>query len=267
MTLRDIRHILEEARSIGTIEWIYFEGGEPTLFYPILLKAVKEAAGSGFKVGIVSNAYWATNHEDALEWLRPFAGLVEDLSVSSDLYHYNEKLSQQAQNAQSAARELEIPLGFISIAQPDTSTGESVAGQIPPGESNIMYRGRAVEKLAPKTSHQPWESFSECPYEDLQDPGRIHIDPLGHLHICQGISLGNIFETSLAKICESYHPETHPISGPLLAGGPAELTRRYNLPHLEAYADACHLCDQTRHQLRSRYPGILTPDQIYGIYD
>jgi len=28
---------VSEAVKIGTIEWIYFEGGEPFLFYPIIL--------------------------------------------------------------------------------------------------------------------------------------------------------------------------------------------------------------------------------------
>ena len=49
-------------------------------------------------------------------------------------------------------------------------------------------------------------------------------------------------------------------------GGPAELVRRFDLPHNEGYADACHLCYSTRKTLRSRYPNLLGPDQIYGIY-
>ena len=40
----------------------------------------------GFRVGIVSNAYWATSLQDAMECLKPFAGVLADLSVSSDLY-------------------------------------------------------------------------------------------------------------------------------------------------------------------------------------
>ena len=71
MTLRDVRQILQQAEELGTVKWVYFEGGEPFLFYAVLLKGILEAASMGFQVGIVSNGYWATDVEDALEWLRP----------------------------------------------------------------------------------------------------------------------------------------------------------------------------------------------------
>ena len=61
-----------------------------------------------------------------------------------------------------------------------------------------------------------------------------------------------------------YDPQVHPIVGPLLAGGPAALVERYELPHEPRYADACHLCDHARRQLRPRFPELLTPDAMYG---
>ena len=90
-----------QAKEVGTVNSIYFEGGEPFLYYPILLNAVQSAKNQRFEVGIVSNAYWATSFEDALEWLKPFRGMLMDLSVSSDLFHYSEELSRQAENAGS----------------------------------------------------------------------------------------------------------------------------------------------------------------------
>jgi MoaA/NifB/PqqE/SkfB family radical SAM enzyme len=266
MTLNEVHHILHQARELGTVNSIYFEGGEPMMYYPILLKGVKEAHAMGFSVGIVSNSYWATNREDALEWLHPFAGLVEDLSISSDLFHYNEKVSQQTKNAAEAAEELGIPLGIISIAQLGDEAGDTSVGQLPIGESGIMYRGRAAEKLVSQAERFPWEGFNKCPYEDLRDPGRIHVDPLGYMHICQGISIGNILYEPLRTIWSRYNPDEHPITSALLDGGPTELVRRYDLPHQTSYADACHLCDQARHNLRQRFPEMLVPDQIYGIY-
>jgi MoaA/NifB/PqqE/SkfB family radical SAM enzyme len=127
-----------------------------------------------------------------------------------------------------------------------------------------MYRGRAAVNLAPRAEGKDWEQFTCCPHEDLREPGRVHVDPLGHVHICQGISLGNVFERPLKEICAAYDPDRHPITGPLLEGGPAELMRRAGLPHAERYGDACHLCYETRRALRARYPDILTPDQMYG---
>jgi MoaA/NifB/PqqE/SkfB family radical SAM enzyme len=267
MTLQNIQEILRQARSLGTVEWIYFEGGEPFLYYAVLVRAVKEAADAGFRVGLVSNGYWATSVEDALEWLRPLAGLVEALSISSDLYHSGENLSQQAKNASMAAEQLDIPIGLISIAQPEATNAVSVIGQLPAGESAIMYRGRAAEKLVGRAARQPWTQFTECPHEDLREPERVHIDPFGNVHICQGISPGNVFRTPLDEICEMYDADLHPITGPLLQGGPAELVRRYELPHEDGYADACHLCYEARKALRGRFPGILTPDQVYGVLE
>ena len=264
MRLAEVRNILEQAAALGTVRSIYFEGGEPFLYHPILVQGVSEAKSMGFKVGIVSNSYWATSLEDALEWLKPLAGKLDALSVSSDLFHYSEQMSQQARAACQAAEKLGIPVGVIRVAQPEQAAA-TASGQLPEGESGVMYRGRAAEKLAGKAPHRPWDTFVECPHEDLREPGRVHVDPLGNLHLCQGLSLGNLFQRPLAEICASYQPEAHPVAGPLLAGGPAELVRRYGLPHAERYADACHLCDAARRGLRAQFPEILTPDQMYGV--
>jgi len=263
MTSRNIRKILKEAGR-AEIEWIYFEGGEPFLYYPVLAEGVRWAASSGFRVGVLSNCYWATDFEDALEWLRPLAGLVQDFTISSDLYHYSEVMSQQARNATAAAEKLGIPVGMISIAQPEVTDSAATLGQLPPGESAVMYRGRAAAVLAAKAVKQPWKQFEKCTRERLRNPGRVHVDPFGNLHICQGISVGNLYRVPLREICENYAPDSHPIIGPLLDGGPAELVHRYRLPHEENYADACQLCYEARKALRLRFPEILGPDQMYG---
>lgn len=218
----------------------------------------------GFSVGIVSNAYWAEDLESALEWLRPFAGILEDLTVSSDLFHYSEKVSRQAHNAAKAANELGIPVGTISIARPDDQALAG-PGQIPEGDSGVMYRGRAAEKLVANVPHHPWTKFTSCPYEDLREPGRVHVDCYGNLHGCQGIVIGNLFRQPLKEIAASYNPDGHYIIGPLLIGGPAQLVRTYGLEHQPEYADACHLCYSIRQILRTRFPHILTPDQMYGV--
>ncbi len=265
MTLQVVEEILQQAQESGTVQWIYFEGGEPFLYSAVLLTGVQEAADRGFQVGIVSNGYWATSEADAIEWLRPFAGVLQDLSVSSDLYHWSETHSQQARDANAAAAHWGIPVGFISVAQPETVNAATATGQLPTGESAVMYRGRAVEKLADQAEKSPWEQFNQCPYENLRDPGRLHIDPFGNLHICQGISVGNLFQESLASICETYDPDSHPITGPLVTGGPAALIKHYKLPHETVYADACHLCNHACRLLRPKFPHFLGPDQMYGV--
>ena len=264
LTFEQIEDILKQAKDAGVTS-IYYEGGEPFLYYAILKKAVQLAAGMGFSVGIVSNGYWANSISDAEEWLRPFVGLVEDLSISNDFFHCGVAVGERPQNAVTAANHLGIPTGTISIAQSGVEAKQT-HGQIE-GEGAVMYRGRAVEKLAESADSHPWEGFDACPHEDLVEPGRVHLDPLGNLHICQGISIGNLFEKPLMQICEEYDVDSHPICGLLHSGGPAALVTEYNLPHESSYADACHLCYEARTKLRVRFPELLTPDQMYGMME
>lgn len=263
LTLAQIEDVLGQAQAAG-VDTIYYEGGEPFLYYALLLRGVDMAHAMGFQVGIVSNAYWAQTHDDAIEWLRPLAGKLFDLSISSDSYHYSEETIQQVKNAVNAARHLNIPVGTISVAPPEATDATNPRAKLE-GEAGVVFRGRAAEQLASRATKHPWDQFNECPYEDLREPGRIHLDPLGNLHICQGISIGNLFEKPLKEICVNYDPEAHPVCGPLLAGGPAELVRQYNLPHDTSCADACHLCYEARKKLRSRLPEALGPDQMYGV--
>ncbi len=265
MTLETLRHVVQQAVDLGTVESIYFEGGEPFLYYAVLLEGARLARQQGFHVGVVSNSYWATTVDDAIAWLKPLVGLIDDLSISSDKYHYNEELSRQANNARAAADRLGIPIGLISIAQPQTIEAEFSFGQLQAGESSVMYRGRAAVKLIEHAPRYAWTQLVECPYENLREPGRVHIDPFGNVHVCQGIVIGNVLRTSLREICGAYDPDAHPIAGLLLNGGPVELVRRYKLEHEESYADACHLCYEARRALRSRFAEVLTPDQMYGV--
>lgn len=263
LTLEQIKLILEQAKEAGVTS-IYFEGGEPFLYYALLLRGVEMANGLGFSVGVVSNGYWAHTQNDALEWLRPLAGKLDDLSVSCDLFHYSEEMFQQAQNAVEAAKQLGIPVGTISVAQPEETEASSSHGQIESGAA-VMYRGRAIEKLVPRSSKKSWDTFTECPHEDFHEPGRVHLDPLGNLHVCQGISIGNLFEKPLTQICAEYDADAHPVCGPLMNGGPVALVTEYGLSHASDYADACHLCYEARTKLRVRMPEVLGPDQMYGV--
>ena len=264
MNRETIDHILDQAEDLGTIEWIYFEGGEPFLFFELLLWGVQQSHQRGFQVGIVSNAYWAEDADKAMEKLRPFAGLIQDLSISDDTYHGSEPHGNTA-IARRAAEELGIPVDFISVNGPDREEANATRPRISADDTTVHYRGRAAEKLAPLVRHQPWESFTTCPWEDLRQPERVHVDSMGNLHICQGLSIGNLLKNPLTQIMANYDPDTHPVIGPLLDGGPAALVRQFALDHEQEYADACHLCYRSRSKLRGKFPDILTPGQMYGM--
>jgi MoaA/NifB/PqqE/SkfB family radical SAM enzyme len=268
-TLRQIRNILTEAKKLGTVNYVSIEGGEPFLYYPIMVKAVKEAVNLGFHVEILSNCFWATCPEDALEWLHPIADTRDvELSLSSDLYHGENWESEEVKSAAKAAKTLNIKTGVISVKHPDTEVprlNEIEGAKVDFWE--LMYRGRAFSKLAEKTSRKPWREFTKCSYEDFTKQERVHVDPFGYVHVCQGISIGNAWQKPFSKIIEEYDPYANPILEPLIHGGPAALAEKFSLPHDEVYADACHMCYALRYMLRNKYPNILVPNQMYGEFE
>jgi len=266
-TIDQIRRVYEEMAKIDTMEWVYFEGGEPFLYYPIMVEGLRLAKGMKLKTGIVSNAYWGTAVEDAELWLRPLSQLdISDLSLSDDAFHQGEGGVNTARIAMQAAKNLGFPAGSICIEEPvvqrsidEESRGEPVIG------GNAMFRGRAVEKLIKDLPRKSYKEFTECPHEELVRPKRIHIDPFGHTHICQGISMGNMWQTPLSELDTTYDASQHPICGPLVKGGPAELAREYDVDHEEKYVDACHFCYEVRKSLIDRFPEYLAPRQVYGL--
>lgn len=261
-TLEKLERALGQVSQVPSVKWIYFEGGEPFLYPPLLLHGVRLAADSGYRVGIVSNGYWAMSTPDALGWLRPFAGLVHDLSISTDLLHFEKRISDQSRHGLAAAESLGIPARTIICETGDTS---QPAGRGEPVESGgILFRGRAAEELAEERLAGRWDVYAECPHERLDDPSRVHLDPFGEVHLCQGLSLGNIFDQPLVELFAEYDPRNHPVVSTLLAGGPAELVRQFDLGHEDRYADACHLCYQARSLLRAEFPEVLTPGLMYG---
>jgi len=249
-TLEQIEKVLDEAAKINTIKWIYFEGGEPFLFYPLMLEGIKAASAKGFKTGIVTNAYWATSEKNAELYLKPLRELnISDLSISDDTLHNKNEKSSAAKNALSTARKLGLPAGTICVEI----------------DNGVMFKGRAAHKLADKLTKKDWQEFSECPYENLESPGRVHVDAYGNVHLCQGISMGNLWETPLSTLVKNYSANFHPICKPLIEGGPAELAREYNIRHEDKYVDACHLCYLTRLALIDKFPKFLAPKQVYGL--
>lgn len=266
MKISDIRQILNEAKGAGNIEWIFFEGGEPFLYYKTMLWGLRTAKDYGFKSGIITNAYWATSIEDAIEWLIPISEIgISDLSISDDIYHYCETGENLAQYAYEAAKTLDLPVGKITIEDPKKYMKEIEWRGQPVIKGRVLFKGRAVEKLVEELPRKPWKEWDKCVHEDFSNQKRVHIDPFGYVHICQGITIGNMKNNPLPELFANFNPEKHPICAPILRGGPAELVREYQIEHEESYVGECHLCYLARLHLRKRFPHILAPDQIYGV--
>jgi len=262
-TLRQVKAAIEEMKRIESVEWVYFEGGEPFMFYPLMVEGLRLARDAGFKLGIVTNSYWATTEENAELWLKPLLELgVSDLSVSDDAFHY-ENEENPSKNALRAAKRLGIPVGTIRINMP-TKLEMLINKGRPILRGGALLKGRAAETLAEKLPKRRYDRFTECTAENLREPGRVHIDPYGNVQVCQGISIGNMWETPLSTLDAEYDPERHPIIGPLLEGGPVLLAKRYGVKHEKGYASECHFCYMVRLALLDRFPRHLAPRQVYG---
>jgi hypothetical protein len=233
-----------------------------------MLEGLKLAKSNGFKTGIVTNAFYANTVEDAEVWLKPLIEFgISDLSISDDTFHSGDEKETPAKYAIEAAKKLGLPVGSICIEEPKIEyvkdskyeKGQPVIG------GDVMFKGRAVDKLiTDDLPRRNWKEFNECPYEELEKPDRVHLDAYGNVHICQGISIGNMWKTPLSEIIQNYNAKLHPICAPLKKGGPAELCRKFKVEHEEGYIDACHLCYNVRKALLERFPKYLEPKQVYG---
>jgi len=266
-TCEQLRRAFAEIERMGTVESVYFEGGEAFLYYPLLLKGLRLAATLGLRAGIVTNAYWATSTEDAEIWLGPIRDIgIADLSVSDDAFHQSTGGSNPAKLALAAAVNLGIPCDTICIESPAPATcqRESPCKGQPVIGGGVLFRGRAAEKLTVGLPRRRREELTSCLHEELREPARVHLDCYGNVHICQGLSMGNMWETPLCDLAREYNARQHPICGPLLSGGPSALAKEYGLELADDFVDECHYCYTVRKALVDRFPAYLAPKQVYG---
>ena len=129
----------------------------------------------------------------------------------------------------------------------------------------MLFKGRAAEKLTIGLPTRSCEEFTTCPHEDLVSPERVHVDAYGNVHLCQGLSMGNMWEKPLADLVRDYDPQAHPIAGPLVRGGPKQLAEEHGLAMGDGYVDECHKCYTARKLLLPRFPKHLAPQEAYGL--
>ena len=267
-TIAQLQRTFDEIAKIGTVDGVYFEGGEPFLYFPLMLEGIRRASSMGLDSGIVTNSYWAHSEDDARLWLAPLKELrITNLSVSDDDFHGQSTVESNAQKAARAAKAMDIPTGTICIEgatvehgdEDGDHKGEPVVG------GGVKFRGRAVEKLAEGLPTRRWDEFTSCPHEELAEPKRVHVDAFGHVHLCQGLSMGNMWKTPLSRLVADYRPDMHPICRSLIDGGPALLGKKYGILNDHRFIDACHCCFYVRRALIDRFPEFLAPHQVYGL--
>lgn len=248
MTAGQISQYIDAAVASG-VEKVAFEGGEPFLYYPNLVGGVRAAQARGLGATVLTNGFWALSVPDARRWLKPLTDLGPlGLAISTDEYHGEEEEARRADVAARAAREMGIEPMIFRTA-----------------EQNVMFRGRAAQMLAESVPGSDPADFTTCPHESLLEPGRVHADAQGFLHLCQGLCPGRMGDGDLTDLLDRQNLEKHPLIGPLASGGPAALVDAFDLSLEGTFADACHLCYRAREALRPRFPQYLGPDRVYGV--
>jgi hypothetical protein len=221
---------------------------------------------ASLRAGIVTNSYWATSEEDAEQWLRPMRDLdIADFSVSDDEFHSSKGAQSPGAIAHRAAKRLGFPCAKICIKPPTVPQAPDAAGGKgrPVTGGGVLFKGRTAEKITAGLPVRPCKELTTCPHEELADPERVHVDAYGNVHVCQGLSIGNMWKTPLSKLWRDYKAGEHPIVGPLVEGGPARLVERFGLKMAGAYVDECHLCYLARKSLLPDYPEYLAPPQPF----
>ncbi|UCD92657.1 MAG: radical SAM protein, partial [Methanobacteriota archaeon] len=157
MSLDQVRNILQQSKDTRTVEMIYVEGGEPFLYYPVMIETLKIAKEMGFDIGLLTNTYWATDRKDSVMWLEPVSKLgLKDFSISSDPLHYGDLDSERTKNAEAAARQLGIPTAVMYVECGEEEDRDRI-GDAKIGYGGLMYKGRAADKLTEDAPKKHWK--------------------------------------------------------------------------------------------------------------
>ena len=70
---------------------------------------------------------------------------------------------------------------------------------------------------------------------------------------------------TLSELIYNYRSNSHPICGPLIRGGPAELAKELGMMPETGYIDECHFCYLTRRRVIGKFSDFLSPKQVYGL--
>ncbi len=260
MTLEKLNELLQQAIDQGTVREIFFENGETIILHWILVKAVHQAHMAGFITGVRTNGYWATDIISARNWLKPLvkAGLNK-LEMPGFLIDNDLDETTKLHPGLNVSRQLRLNTRFIPIDPPADVPDLNIASTFPGHDASCRIHKAVTDDSLPQ---YPWDTFASCPYENLENPERLRVDPQGNLQLCQGLLLGNVWEKPLKEIVDSYNPENHPIVSHLWAGGPALLAEKYQVDHEQVYANVCHFCYKTRQSLYPQFADFLAENQV-----
>lgn len=272
MTLADLRQAFEVVASWGQGRQVHLTGGEPFLFFDLMLEGTRVAAELGVTVYAETSAAWCVDEATVGDRFRALqeAGMAAVL-ISCSPYHAEKIPPIRTITAVRAALKVWGPRGVIiyqpaylkviqqfglehptALSRYEELMGMEEAGRLLWGGYGIIAGGRAGYRLGHLVALRPAEVFAEddCAADILIAP-HSHMDLYGNYvpGFCGGLTVADWrYEDPLRR------PFAHELVELLIEQGPYGLFQmareRYDYRPLPAgYAGKCHLCVDVRWHL------------------
>lgn len=278
-----------ELKKHNHLEMVVMLGGEPGLFPDLTHALAKGIRQLGLPVRIETNASYAISEEQAYNFLQPLYALGASVMFSLDAFHDDfiplTRIKNAVQVSQALKGQYYLEMAFLNVSRRDHPLDQrtdalltELKAQFPQFaptkiyQGNVLFNGRAASQLAPMVcagrglpenvcTAVPWWYHGELETLEL-----LILDAEGYLSKGCGIAIANVNTTPVAQILRDYDVRQHPFFSVLRDVGPrgflneAEALGYVRKPD---YADKCHLCQEIREVLHSRYPEFLVPSQHY----
>lgn len=223
-------NIIEQMKQRGSLFLVVFTGGEAFLLGDDLINTVRYACSRGASTRIVTNAYWATSHQRAVDILQQYkeAGLNE-LNVSVDDLHQEFIPLENIQNVWNACRSIGMPLLFAHKLTKNCKITKEYLDSFLGTELRIYqpgdFQGYGISTgLTVPIAENMDQDFDDIIYPPDNDHWkgpcksiltRIIITPQKQLAICCGmisqkvpeIFFGSLEKSSLDEILQSAHDD------------------------------------------------------------
>lgn len=278
---------LGQLHELGRV--VHIAGGEPMMYWHELARSLDLAGERGCSPHFIeTNCSFAGNDgivRERFVFLKEH-GLAGVL-LSADPYHQEFVPPENFIRARRLAREVfgrenvwstdatdEEVGGYPEIARNEARLAEHVRAHPPRlvGTAQMevarFLEPVALEELPPENGWTPGRRSRRCAAEfDGGTMWEIHVDPYGNIQTNCGVILGKADRTTVAELMSRGLSGVNFISGVLSAEGPLGLAEFARTEHgFEVPRSArqkCELCYLTRRFLRSFYPDILGPAEVY----
>jgi len=275
MDLAEALCYIEQARELGTVEWISFTGGEPFLLPDMMEALIAYAHERGFHTECVTNCFWASTVEDAEKKLKQLVNAGLDvINISTDDFHQRHIPFDRVRSCYLIAKQLGLRIVIMCALSRSSKLRIEEISRLLGGEHIAIASGygspEGASSLAVETGFIPvgrgetipehewltgWGSLVGSCRTVLRD---IAITPSGEVMPCcsaAGLTkvakIGNALEHTLRKLLKEAH--TNKLFRVLSSEGPMGLWKYIEPYPLESFVNKCHFCYELLSDSRLTY--------------